>query len=88
MLHYVWMFIVGVVVGLVARAIMPGAQHMGYLMTGILGVAGSYLGGLLTRLVHKPPEGSIVHPAGLVMSVAGALVLLFLWYKLGGPLIR
>ena len=83
MLHYIWMFVVGIVVGLIARAVMPGAQHMGLLMTGVLGVAGSFVGGLLTRLVHKPAEGSMIHPAGLLMSVIGALGLLFICIKAG-----
>ncbi len=34
MLHYLWMFIVGIVVGLIARFIMPGSEHLGLLMTG------------------------------------------------------
>ena len=83
MVHYVTMFLVGIVVGLLARAIMPGTQHMGLLMTGVLGVAGSFVGGLLIRLVHKPAEGSYFHPAGFGMSIVGALVVLFLWTRLG-----
>lgn len=84
-LHYVWMFLVGIVIGLVARALLPGVQHMGLLMTGVLGIVGSFAGGLLTRLVHRPAEGSVFHPAGFVMSVIGAVVL-FLRYKLGANL--
>jgi uncharacterized membrane protein YeaQ/YmgE (transglycosylase-associated protein family) len=86
MIHYVWMFVVGIVVGLVARALMPGAQHMGILITGVLGVVGSFIGGLVTRLFHKPAEGSMFHPAGFIMSVIGAMILLFLWYKFGARL--
>ena len=86
MIHYVWMFLVGIVVGLVARALMPGAQHMGILITGVLGVVGSFIGGLVTRLFHKPAEGSMFHPAGFIMSVIGAMILLFLWYKFGARL--
>jgi len=79
MLHYLWMFIVGIVVGAIARLIMPGAQDMGILMTGVLGVAGSFLGGLIARIFSKPPEGAPFHPAGIILSVIGALILLFLW---------
>jgi uncharacterized membrane protein YeaQ/YmgE (transglycosylase-associated protein family) len=86
MLHYVWMFFVGLVVGLVARALMPGAQHMGVVMTSALGVVGSFVGGLLTRLFHKPAEGSVFHPAGFAMSVVGALIVLFVWFKVGSSL--
>ena len=83
MIHYIWMFLVGVVVGLLARALLPGTQHMGLLLTGALGIAGSFVGGLLVRLVHKPAEGSMFHPAGFGMSIVGAIVLLFVYTKLG-----
>ena len=82
MLHYLWMFIVGIVVGAIARFIMPGAGHMGIILTGILGIVGSYVGGLITRVFSKPPEGALVHPAGLIMSVIGALIVLYAWNHL------
>jgi uncharacterized membrane protein YeaQ/YmgE (transglycosylase-associated protein family) len=83
MLHLVWMFIVGIVIGAVARFIFPGAEHMGIFMTGILGIVGSYVGGFIARLFSKPPEGAIVHPAGIIMSVIGALIVLFVASKVG-----
>jgi|SRR5438270_7500272 len=58
MLHFIWYIIVGFIVGLVARAIMPGAQHLGFIMTTILGIAGSIVGGLIARLFSKPEPGS------------------------------
>ena len=81
MLHILWMFIVGIVVGFIARAIMPGKQSMGILMTGVLGVAGSIIGGLISRLFSKPADGAFFHPAGIIMSVLGAILLLFLWSR-------
>jgi len=83
-LHYLWMFIIGIVVGALARFIMPGAQHMGILMTGVLGIVGSFVGGFITRLFNKPAEGAPVHPAGIIMSVIGALIVLFIWEKVVG----
>ena len=82
-LHYLWMFIVGIVVGAIARFIMPGAEGMGLLMTGVLGVAGSFVGGFIARLFSKPPEGSPLHPAGIILSIIGALILLYAWNHLG-----
>ena len=82
MLHFIWMFIVGIVVGAIARFIMPGGGHMGIIMTGILGIAGSLVGGFIARMFSKPAEGAIIHPAGLVLSVIGAMVLLFIWNQL------
>jgi uncharacterized membrane protein YeaQ/YmgE (transglycosylase-associated protein family) len=79
MLHYLWMFIVGIVVGAIARWVMPGEQHLGLLLTGILGVAGSFVGGLISRLFSKPADGATFHPAGIIMSIIGALILLYLW---------
>jgi len=81
--HLLWMLIVGIVVGAIARWIMPGAQGMGLLMTGIVGIAGSFIGGFIARLFSKPADGAIVHPAGLILSVVGALILLFVMQKAG-----
>jgi uncharacterized membrane protein YeaQ/YmgE (transglycosylase-associated protein family) len=79
MLHLLWMFIVGVVVGAIARWIMPGAENMGIFMTGLLGIAGSFVGGFIARLFSKPADGAVIHPAGIILSVVGALILLYLW---------
>jgi uncharacterized membrane protein YeaQ/YmgE (transglycosylase-associated protein family) len=84
LLHYLWMFIIGIVIGALARFIMPGAQHMGIIMTGVLGIVGSFVGGFIARLFNRPTEGSPIHPAGVVMSVIGALIVLFVWDKLVG----
>ena len=81
MLHILWMFIVGIVVGFIARAIMPGKQSMGILMTGVLGIAGSIVGGLISRLFSKPADGAFFHPAGIIMSILGAILILFLWSR-------
>jgi uncharacterized membrane protein YeaQ/YmgE (transglycosylase-associated protein family) len=82
MLHYLWMFIVGIVVGAIARFIMPGSEHIGLLMTGVLGIVGSFVGGIIANLFSRPSDGSLIHPAGLLMSVIGALILLFAWNHL------
>ncbi len=79
MLHIIWSIIIGFVVGLIARAIVPGAQHMGFLATTVLGIIGSLVGGLLARLFSKPKEGAAFHPAGFLLSIVGAIVLLLIW---------
>jgi uncharacterized membrane protein YeaQ/YmgE (transglycosylase-associated protein family) len=79
MLHVLWMFIVGIVVGAIARFIMPGSESLGLLMTGVLGVVGSFVGGFIARLFSKPADGSSFHPAGFIMSVVGALIVLYAW---------
>ena len=79
MIHFVWMFVVGIVVGAIARFILPGAQSMGILMTGFLGIAGSFVGGFIARIFSRPAEGTPFHPAGILLSIVGALVLLWAW---------
>jgi uncharacterized membrane protein YeaQ/YmgE (transglycosylase-associated protein family) len=78
------MFIVGIIVGAVARFIMPGSEHLGILLTGVLGIAGSFVGGFIARIFSKPADGALVHPAGLVLSVIGALILLYAWNRFAG----
>ena len=78
-MHIVWMFIVGIVVGAIARFLMPGAENLGIFMTGVIGIVGSFVGGFIGSLISKPVEGSMFHPAGFVMSVIGAILVLFLW---------
>ncbi len=81
MLHYLWMFVVGIIVGAIARLVMPGAQTMGILMTGLLGIAGSIVGGLIARVFSRPPEGTPFHPAGILLSIVGAVILLYAWTR-------
>ena len=79
MLHILWSIIVGFIVGLLARAVVPGSDKMGFIATVILGILGSIVGGLVGRAVSRPPEGSKFHPAGFFMSVLGAIILLVVW---------
>lgn len=79
MLHIIWSIIVGFIIGLIARAIMPGVQNLGLIMTTLVGIGGSILGGLIGRLFSRPEPGAPFHPAGFIMSIVGALVLLFIW---------
>lgn len=67
----------GLVVGLLARALMPGRQSMGWGMTALLGVVGSFVGGFLMSLVTDNRVTDF-NTAGLIGSVLGALLVLFL----------
>ena len=69
--------IFGLIVGLLARALMPGRQRMGLLMTALLGVAGSFVGGFLVSLITHNRVTDL-NTAGLLGSVLGALLLLLL----------
>ena len=79
MFHLIWSVIVGFVVGLIARAIMPGVQHMGFIATTAVGIAGSLIGGVIGHVISKPKEGAKFHPAGFFLSIIGAILVLFLW---------
>jgi uncharacterized membrane protein YeaQ/YmgE (transglycosylase-associated protein family) len=73
----IWLLVVGLVAGLIARAIVPGRQSMGLLMTMLLGVAGSFLGGFIAALFTRRSVLDL-EPSGIIMSVVGAIVVLFL----------
>ncbi len=77
MLHLIWSIVVGFIVGLIARAIMPGIDHMGFWMTAILGIAGSLVGGLIGSVIKRPAPGAPFHPAGFLLSIVGAVILLW-----------
>jgi uncharacterized membrane protein YeaQ/YmgE (transglycosylase-associated protein family) len=79
MLHVIWHVITGFVVGLLARALLPGGDHMGLIATTILGIAGSVVGGFIGRLITKPEPGTRFHPAGFFMAIVGAIAVLLLW---------
>ena len=83
MLHLIWSIIVGFFAGLIARAVLPGADHMGMIATTAVGIVGSLIGGFIGRLLSKPAPDAKFHPAGLFMSVVGAIVLLVVLRALG-----
>ena len=78
-IHILWSILIGFIVGLIARAIMPGAQQLGFLATTVLGIVGSLVGGVLGSLISRPKQGSWFHPAGFFLSLLGALIVLYLW---------
>ena len=80
-MEYVWMAVIGFVVGLIARAILPGTQSLGIILTAALGIAGSFLAGFAGKAMGWYTEGE---PAGWIASVIGAILLLFIVSKLKG----
>lgn len=73
----------GLVVGFLARAIMPGTQSMGLVATALLGIAGSFVGGFLVSLISNNRVTDL-NTAGIFGSIIGALLVLFLVGKFGG----
>ena len=78
-MEILWTIIVGFVVGLIARAILPGAQSLGLILTSLLGIAGAIVAGYLGQMVGLYQAG---HGAGFIGSVVGAMLLLFIVGKL------
>jgi uncharacterized membrane protein YeaQ/YmgE (transglycosylase-associated protein family) len=76
------MIVVGLIAGLIARAIMPGKDSMGWILTIGLGIVGSFVGGFLINvLMHNDSAStSDFQPSGIIGSVIGALVVLGIWH--------
>lgn len=81
MLHWLWMCIIGLVAGALAKLIMPGKDPGGILITMLLGIAGSLLAGFLGRKFGWYEAGQ---GAGLIMSVVGAILLLWIYRAMKG----
>ena len=73
--------LVGLVVGAIARLLMPGEQKMGWILTCLLGIGGSLGAGYIGQALGMYALGE---PAGWIASVVGAMVLLFVVQKLRG----
>lgn len=74
----IWL-VYGLLVGSVAKAIVPGEENFGFVKTVALGIAGSYMGGAILYLLGQYESLS---PAGLFMGIAGGVVSLILYNKL------
>ena len=72
-MNIVWMLLIGLVVGVVAKLIVPGKDPGGFIVTVMLGIAGSVIAGIFGRETGMYAEGAT---AGFIMSVVGAMLLL------------
>jgi uncharacterized membrane protein YeaQ/YmgE (transglycosylase-associated protein family) len=75
-MHLLWTLIIGLVIGAVAKLLMPGRDPGGFIITMLLGIAGSFLATFLGRALGLYPEGA---SAGFIMSVIGAVLLLVIY---------
>jgi uncharacterized membrane protein YeaQ/YmgE (transglycosylase-associated protein family) len=75
---FVSIVIVGLIVGVLARYFYPGPVPMAWWLTILLGIAGSIVGGFVSSLIWRSSDGKF-HPAGWIMSILGAMLLLYLW---------
>lgn len=70
--------VIGLLAGLIARALMPGNQSMGLIATTLLGIVGSFVGGFIASLFYTNGHVWDLHPTGLLFSVIGAMLVLLL----------
>lgn len=83
MLAFLWWVIIGLVAGLLGRLLVPGPQPMGWLLTIVLGLVGSLVGGFISSLIFgTDPMEPGFHPGGLVMSTIGAVIVLVMYSAL------
>jgi len=78
-MHLIGQLIFGLIVGVIARLIMPGKEAfpdgiVGWLLTAVLGIGGAFVGGFIAKSFWAPEN----YAAGWIMSILGALILLFI----------
>jgi uncharacterized membrane protein YeaQ/YmgE (transglycosylase-associated protein family) len=77
----IWTLVIGLLIGAVAKLLMPGRDPGGCIITMLIGIAGSFVASYLGQALHWYEQGQ---PAGFVASVIGAMLLLLL-YRLIAP---
>ena len=78
MLSFIWWLIIGLIAGALARLIMPGRDAMGIIATMLLGIVGSIIGGLVSWAIWGADTRGF-RPAGLLLSILGAILVLGIW---------
>lgn len=76
-----WTLIIGLIVGIVAKFLMPGRDPGGFIITTLLGIAGAFLAHFIGRSMGWYAEGE---PAGFIASVVGAILLLAIYRMIVG----
>lgn len=79
--HIIWIVVLGLIVGAVARLIVPGKHNIGLIMTAVLGIVGAYVGGTLGSLVFPPHQFDITPPVkhSFLGALVGAVILLWVY---------
>src|SRR5579862_2897812 len=79
MFHLIWYIFIGLIAGFLAKSVMH--VHMTIFWTIVVGIVGSIAGGAVTHMFSRP-KNERYHPAGLIFSTLGAILILFICYKL------
>lgn len=82
----IWMIVLGLIVGWVAKMLVPGTGHLGWVSTGLLGIAGGWVGGTLGSLVFAPHQFDITPPIehSFLGALVGAVILLLIYRAVSG----
>jgi uncharacterized membrane protein YeaQ/YmgE (transglycosylase-associated protein family) len=79
MFHLIWYVLIGLISGVIAKSVMH--VHIAIFWTVVLGIIGSIIGGGISHMFSRPTNERY-HPAGLILSTLGAILVLFICYKL------
>ena len=79
MFHLIWYVLIGLIAGVIAKSVMH--VHMTIFWTIVLGIIGSIIGGAVTHMFARP-KNERYHPAGLIFSTLGSILILYICYKL------
>ena len=76
--------VIGLIAGALARLVVPGRQDISILMTIVLGIIGSFVGGFLGYLLfHKDAQHGFLQPSGIIGSFIGAVIVLLIYTRMG-----
>ncbi|HEX5601488.1 MAG TPA: GlsB/YeaQ/YmgE family stress response membrane protein [Pyrinomonadaceae bacterium] len=79
MLNILSWIVVGLIAGALARLIMPGRDPMGIIATIVLGIIGSLIGGFVSMAIWRNNDSSAFQGSGLLLSILGAIVVLWIY---------
>lgn len=85
-LDIIWMLLLGLIVGWVAKLVVPGSANLGWFTTSLLGIAGGWVGGTLGSLVFAPHQFDITPPIkhSFLGALVGAVILLLIYRSMSG----
>ena len=80
----IYLFVIGIIGGYLARLLVPGEDPLGFWRTVLLGVVGSFIGGFIGYLIgHDSGEGAF-QASGVIGSIVGSIIALLIWRATGG----